>query len=41
MEITERYKIDHSLSSKELHSQQGKDHNKEEEEEEQADDGFH
>lgn len=35
------YKSVHSLSSKELHAQQGKDHNKEEEEEEQADDGFH
>lgn len=31
----------HSLSSKELHAQQSKDHNKEEEEEEQADNGFH
>lgn len=31
----------HSLSSKELHAQQSKDHNEEEEEEQQADDGLH
>lgn len=32
---------DDSLSSEELHPQQGEDYNEEEEEEEQADDGLH
>lgn len=32
---------DHSLSSEELHAQQGKDHDEEEQEEEQTDDGLH
>lgn len=31
----------HSLPAKELHSQQGEDHDEEEEEEQQADDGLH
>lgn len=31
----------YSLSSKELHAQQGKHHDEEEEEEEQTDDGLH
>lgn len=32
---------EHSLSSKELHPQQSKDHDEQEKKEEQADDGFH
>lgn len=31
----------HSLSTKQLHAQQGEDHNEEEEEEQQADDRLH
>ena len=31
----------YSLSTKQLHAQQSKDHNEEEEEEQQADDGLH
>lgn len=32
---------EHSLSTKELHSQKGKDDDEQEKEEQQADDGFH
>lgn len=36
-----RESTEHSLSTKELHSQKGKDNDEQEKEEQQADDGFH
>lgn len=36
-----RESAEHSLSTKELHSQKGKDNDEQEKEEQQADDGFH